>query len=109
MERFKMAVTKLNPELARSFDTFSEVNYETLKETLECGCEPYKEVFTFKRWKAQGYYVRKGEKAHKIIVVVKSEKENKKGEKEEKSFPKKTSVFCKCQVEKMEEKKGGGA
>lgn len=92
---------KMSELEAKKFEGFSEVNYEILKETLECDCEPYVDIFTFNRWKAQGYSVMKGQKATKITTIVKREYEDKKsGEKETKTFPKNTSVFCRCQVEK---------
>lgn len=98
---------KMSELEAKKFDTFSELNYETVKGTLECDCEPYVDVFTFNRWKAQGYSVMKGEKAIKITTIVKKEVEDKdSGKKEEKKFPKQSCVFCRCQVEKRE-KKGG--
>ena len=35
----------------------------------ECGCEPYADVFTFNRWKAQGYFVRRGEHGVRLPIV----------------------------------------
>ncbi|MGR9527652.1 ArdC-like ssDNA-binding domain-containing protein (plasmid) [Priestia megaterium] len=92
---------KMSELEAKKFEGFSEINYEILKETLECDCEPYVDIFTFNRWKAQGYSVMKGQKATKISTIIKKEVEDKKTKKKElKSFPKNTSVFCRCQVEK---------
>jgi mannose-6-phosphate isomerase class I len=101
-----MAMTMTELE-ARKFDRFSEQNYEVVKEQLECGCEPYVDVFTLKRWNAQGFKVKKGEKSIRITTIVKKEvKDKKTGEKETKQFPKTAFVFCRCQVEKFEEKGG---
>jgi hypothetical protein len=49
------------PETARQFDRFSVANAVTVKQALPCGCEPYVDVFTCKRWKAQGFQVQRGE------------------------------------------------
>lgn len=97
-----MAMSELE---AKKFESFSEQNYEAVKAELDCECEPYVDVFTFNRWKAQGYSVIKGEKAIRIKTVVSKEIEDKKtGDKELKKFPKQACVFCRCQVEKREKK-----
>lgn len=57
---------------ARRFERISEASATQimLQVTSECGCEPYSDVFTFNRWKAQGFHVRKGEKATKLATYV---------------------------------------
>ncbi|USK72654.1 ArdC-like ssDNA-binding domain-containing protein [Peribacillus asahii] len=99
-----MAVGKITADNATMFERFSETNYEILKTELECECEPYQDIFTFNRWKAQGFFVKKGEKAYRIPTIIVSEKENKKGEMEKKSFKKTSCVFCRCQVEHASER-----
>jgi len=46
------------PETARRFDRYSVANAVMLKEALPCGCEPYIDVFTYRRRKAQGFQVQ---------------------------------------------------
>ena len=48
------------PETARHFDRYSIANAVTVKQALPCGCEPYVDVFTYRRWKAQGFQVQRG-------------------------------------------------
>ena len=64
-----------------------------------CTCEPYKDWFTYKRWKAQGYQVQKGEHGTKLTVYRPIFKTNDGGEKEQVGTrPWHTTVFCRCQV-----------
>ena len=65
-------VSAMTSEEARTFERYSAFNAATVKASLPlqggmpCGCEPYQDVFTFKRWIAQGRVVRKGEHAVRI-------------------------------------------
>ena len=65
-----MAAPEKSPAMtsdeARTFERYSAFNAATVKASLPCGCEPYEDVFTFKRWIAQGLVVRKGEHAVRI-------------------------------------------
>ena len=56
-------------ESARQIDGYSVANTVTLKELLACGCEPYRDVFTYRRWKAQGFRVERGEKAIRLPLI----------------------------------------
>lgn len=71
-----------------------------------CECQPYQDVFTYHGWKAQGYHVRKGESSHiKVCVFQTSEIKDDNGKVvKTKSWPKQSCLFCRCQVEKNEEK-----
>ncbi len=40
-------------ETAKQFDRYSIGNAVTLRQALSCGCEPYRDVFTYRRWQAQ--------------------------------------------------------
>lgn len=88
---------KMTPEEAKRFTRTSINSYAQVVEQLGCECEPYQDVFTFNRWKAQGFYVRKGEKAKKLVtwVPVTPKDEN------EESYlvPRTLAVFCRHQVE----------
>jgi antirestriction protein ArdC len=91
------------PETATSFDGYSPMNATILDSAAAdkgCDCKPYLDWFTYKRWAAQGFQVQKGEKGTKISTFIKIEKDEGKF----KSFPKQSSVFCRCQVKPIEEK-----
>ena len=85
---------------ARSFRGFSIGNATTvLSATTEhgCSCDPYTDVFTFGRWKAQGLVVQRGQHAiAKLPVFIETEptEEHPSGRKIMHS----SSVFCRCQV-----------
>ena len=90
------------PETARRFDRYSVANAVTLKEALPCGCEPYVDVFTYRRWKAQGFQVQRGEHGVKLTTWISYEREDKDGTVKTYTRPKTTTVFCRCQVAPLE-------
>ena len=53
----------LTPAEARSFDRFSVANTVAVESILACGCKAYVDVFTYNRWRAQGFQVQRGQKA----------------------------------------------
>ena len=67
-----------------------------------CTCQAYVDWFTYRRWKAQGFQVQKGQHGIKLttyIPVYKAED----GEKVKSGVrPKATTVFCRCQVKAIE-------
>ena len=96
-----MAISTPNftPETAKQFDRYSVSNAATLKETLPCGCEPYVAVFTYRRWKAQGFQVQRGEKAIRLpLIYQRAEKDPKTGEQTTSRRMGRSAVFCRCQV-----------
>ena len=91
------------PETARQFDRFSVANAVTVKKSLPCGCEPYVDVFTYRRWKAQGFQVQRGQKAIKLPLIYKrSETDPKTGEQTETRRIGRSAVFCRCQIKPVE-------
>lgn len=89
---------KMTAETAIRFDTFSPTN-AAIVEARTCTCEAYKDIFTYNRWKAQGMQVQKGEKATTITTYSPITKEDKiTGEKITFRKPRKSFVFCRCQV-----------
>lgn len=93
---------------------------EAIKERREagcypgCRCEPYDDVFTFARWRAQGYFVRKGEKSLRLATWVPIAGTAPPAPVEEgadppatvgrpRLKPKTTFLFCRCQVERLAE------
>jgi hypothetical protein len=96
-----MVTSTFTPETAQSFNRYSSQNAATVKMRLACGCEPYRDVFTYNRWLAMGYQVQRGEHSIKIPVIV--ERENEDNETIKRLF--KSHVFCRCQVKSINESK----
>ena len=91
---------RMSASEARSFERFSVANAVQVEEALECGCQAYRDVFTYKRWQAQGYQVRRGEKAVRLPLhktVTQTDKET--GEETTRSVRTRSAVFCRCQVQ----------
>lgn len=97
----------MTAEQATHFDRISPANMIILRACLRCDCSPYQDVFTYNRWKAQGYQVRRGEKSIKLPLVKDIVTEDEESETVTThrilgaSF-----VFCRCQVDKNN-KEGG--
>ena len=64
--------------------------------------DPTKNCFTFKTWKAKGYFVKKGEKAIRSMTLIEvKDQETDEGEEQEKrTYPKTVYLFYIKQVEK---------
>jgi|TARA_Y100000310_G_scaffold42913_1_gene40079 hypothetical protein len=83
------------------FDRFSISNAVAVKSLLQCGCEPYEDVYTYRRWKAQGFQVVKGEKAIRIPQVRTVDREDPDtGEISQRRLFHTAAVFCRHQVKK---------
>ena len=92
----------MTPSQAVTFDRFSIANAVTVASALECGCEPYSDVFTYRRWKAQGYQVARGAKAIKIPTVRTVDRENKTtGEIDQVKLFHTSAVFCRHQLKEV--------
>ena len=77
----------------------SLTNMATVMRALECGCEPYVDVFTYQRWQAQGMQVQRGQRSVRIPVMVRGEKlDEATGEKVAYKMRRTSAVFCRCQV-----------
>jgi hypothetical protein len=59
--------------------------------------DPYTNCYTFKRWKQEGYQVKKGQKGIRSFTVI--EKTDKHGNKE--TYSKTCYLFAKCQVDEI--------
>ncbi len=84
---------------ARRFDRTSIANAVTVKQALDCGCEPYRDVFTYRRWQAQGFQVQRGERSIRlplIRAVTRDDPET--GKPETQRIMGRSAVFCRCQV-----------
>lgn len=95
------------PETARQFDRYSIANAVTVKQALPCGCEPYVDVFTFRRWKAQGFQVQRGERAVRLpLIYQRTETDPNTGEERTRQRAGRSAVFCRCQVKPVERREG---
>lgn len=66
----------MTAETATTFSGYSVANAIAVRAGLAdrgCSCEPYADVFTFNRWRAQGRTVLKGEHGIKIPVIVRGQ------------------------------------
>jgi hypothetical protein len=95
----------MTAEEARQFDHMSAQNAVLLRDAAAlrgCECEPYRDWFTYGRWRAQGYQVQKGEHGVRLGIIIKSERrEQVDGEEKVTTTrrPWSTHVFCRCQVQ----------
>lgn len=90
-----------------SIQTAEQVRKEIARRYGEEEAEKYhplKNCFTFKTWRAKGYYVRKGEKAIRSMTLVEEKDQNAKEGKEPEvhKYPKTVYLFYYKQVEKKE-------
>lgn len=105
----------MTPDEARSFEGYSVANAIAVKTALSdrgCSCEPYADVFTFNRWRAQGRSVRRGEHGIRLTVYVTSSPLAERIPAEEsgpgeltgrvRSYPRTSFVFCRCQTEERD-------
>jgi N-terminal domain of anti-restriction factor ArdC len=94
---------KMTAEEAREFEMYSQKNAAIVEDGCENGCVAYEDIFTFKRWIAQGFVVRKGEKATRIEVPNFREiVDEKTGEKKRiRIGVRMVPVFCRCQVKRL--------
>jgi hypothetical protein len=76
---------------------------ESVNDRFGCDCEAYKDIFTFKRWIAQGFVVRRGQKATHVPVIqprVVPDADAPNGKREVKTS-RMVPVFCRCQVDAL--------
>lgn len=81
----------------------SEMFLATVAESKGCTCKAYVDWYTYRRWQALGFQVRKGEKGTSLPVYMSAEVTNAEThETTTKTFQKRTHVFCRCQVDAKE-------
>jgi len=90
---------QMSEQEAKHFNRISEANIKLCMAHFDCGCSPYTDLYTFKRWKAQGYHIKKGEHGLRLPLV--KTLDNEIGEPVEKLFTS-SIVFCRHQVERDE-------
>ena len=106
--RHRSSTPRMTAEQATQFDTMSAQNAAIIKDQIPCECEPYRDVFTFNRWKALGCHVRKGEHGIRIDIYTERTIEDKEtGEEKKVKARAKAVCFCRCQVDGNETTIGG--
>ena len=88
----------MTAQQATSFERTSAGNALKVSTALKCGCEPYKTVFTYNRWLAQGMQVQRGEKAIRLPMIKAVGRETQEGQTETKRIFTTSRVFCRHQV-----------
>lgn len=96
---------RITAENARDFDHFSVMNASIVTSSRACNCQPYEDIFTLKRWNAQGYRVCKGEHGTHIETYAPVTRKNPTTGEEEVvgKRPWTSVVFCRCQVRRADE------
>jgi len=91
----------MSAEDAKQFGRVSHANAAWVMHNLKCNCNPYEDVFTYNRWQAQGYQVRRGEHGIKLSIVKEVPHEERDGTTTTRKIFAGATVFCKCQVDKV--------
>jgi antirestriction protein ArdC len=101
---------KLTADTARVFGHVSQAHIALIAQAAAergCTCKAYEDWFTYPRWRAQGYQVRKGEHGVPLITFGEFEDEEEEITDDQahgrKRRPWHTRVFCRCQVDPAEE------
>ena len=93
----------MNAQDAKSFTGYSMANALIVAAAAAkrgCQCQPYEDWFTYKRWLAQGYQVKRGEHGVRLSTFVEMTKTDDDGNKTIiGKRPWRSTVFCRCQVE----------
>jgi len=102
-------MTQMTAQEATRFDRKSLASELILLDAArerDCSCQPYVDWFTYKRWRAQGFQVQKGEHGIKLTTYIpKFKTDPDTGEKvPDGTRPWYTTVFCRCQVKPIEKK-----
>ncbi len=90
---------------ATSFERVSQGSMIDCLNHYKCGCKPYEDIFTFNRWLAQGYVVKRGERAYTLPLIKMVEVKDDDGALVDWfKMPARSSVFCRCQVAPLKNK-----
>jgi antirestriction protein ArdC len=88
---------------ARAFEHFSVHNaVQAEMACAEGSCRAYSDIFTFRRWRAQGLVVRKGEKGTTVTTWVPVPTQTDNEESTVRRRPKRAVLFCRHQVERIQ-------
>ena len=96
-----MSIQQMSATEALDFRHFSVHN--AVQAQLACpeaSCEAYRDVFTRRRWRAQGYAVRKGEQGTAIPIWISTTSREDDGDDKPVQRSKRVFVFCRHQVDR---------
>jgi antirestriction protein ArdC len=98
-------INEMSAEEARTFPHFSVHNaVQAQMACPESTCEAYRDIFTYRRWRAQGYAVRKGEKGAAVTTWITTASRDRDGDADGEAKPsrrpKRAVLFCRHQVER---------
>ena len=100
--RRKAKAPKMTPEQAVTFNQHSTANMVLVETVLNCDCMAYADVFTYRRWRAQGFQVQRGQKAIRVPLVKDvSQEDDETGEVTHKHIKTSAAVFCRHQVQEV--------
>ena len=96
-----MSTQQMSATEALDFRHFSVHN--AVQAQLACpeaSCEAYRDIFTARRWGAQGYAVRNGEQGTAITTWIATPSRDDDGSDKPARRPKRVFVFCRHQVDR---------
>ena len=94
---------EMSAEAAREFDHFSVHNAVQAQQACPEGtCEAYSDIFTYRRWRAQGYQVQRGERGTPVITWLAATSSDENGDSITVRHATRTVLFCRHQVAKAE-------
>ena len=96
-----MSTQQMSATEALDFRHFSVHN--AVQAQLACpeaSCEAYRDIFTRRRWRAQGYAVRKGEQGTAITTWIATPSRENDGDDKPVRRSKRVFVFCRHQVDR---------
>lgn len=90
---------QMSAQEARSFDRFSVHNAVQAQQACPEGtCQAYRDIFTYRRWRAHGYQVRRHEKGTPVLTWIAMTRVDENGELFIVRRAKRTVLFCRHQV-----------
>jgi hypothetical protein len=95
------STTQMSATEALDFHHFSVHN--AVQAQLACpeaSCEAYRDIFTRRRWRAQGFSVREGERGTGITTWIMKPSREDEGDEKPVRRPRRVLVFCRHQVER---------
>jgi len=97
------STTQMSATQALDFHHFSAHNaVQAQRACLEASCEAYRDIFTRRRWRAQGFSVREGETGAAITTWIMKPSREDEGDQKPVRRPKRVHVFCRHQVERSQ-------
>src|SRR6266542_49520 len=90
---------EISAKEARTFQHFSVHNAAQAQQACsERTCRAYRDIFTYRRWRAQGYRVRRGETGTAVTTWIATTRIGEDDEPVVVRRPKRTVLFCRHRV-----------